>query len=334
VVDVLSGLSLHSLLEPNGRARALIRLLRARPPRFRLPFVAGSAWLSIRSHLGLDPGEALEQWLRRTLANHGIHTTADLYARMRCLPESIGLRDGRDLTAEQKSPYLAIVACDLSTETKVDFPRMAGLYWKDPDQVHPATFVRASAAVPFFFRPYRVSGIPRDDGAWQRWQELANYSEDIPAECIFVDGGIMSNFPIHLFHARALAAAPTFGVRLGTGRRKRHSIARPTQLMQAVIDSARHCLDYDFLTQNPDYRRLVACIDTGEHDWLDFDLSEEAKLDLFTRGVRAGFDFLVRFDWERYKRLRSQTPAGNGNPAARRAAASAIEMRLSAAAGE
>jgi NTE family protein len=45
-------------------------------------------------------------------------------------------------------------------------------------------------------------------------------------------------------------------------------------------------------------------IDTDGHNWLNFDITDEEKLDLFKRGVRAAADFLEKFDWEGYKELR------------------------------
>ena len=61
---------------------------------------------------------------------------------------------------------------------------------------------------------------------------------------------------------------------------------------------------YDFIRRNPDYRRLVAYIDTGEHGWLDFDMQEEAKVDLFLGGARGAAGFLCAFDWTEYKEVR------------------------------
>jgi NTE family protein len=68
---------------------------------------------------------------------------------------------------------------------------------------------------------------------------------------------------------------------------------------------ARHTLDYDFLLRNPDYKHLVSTIDTGRHNWLDFDLTENAKIDLFKRGVKCAAKFLTTFKWEKYKEIRS-----------------------------
>jgi NTE family protein len=72
----------------------------------------------------------------------------------------------------------------------------------------------------------------------------------------------------------------------------------------AVFRSASHTLDYDFIKRNPDYRKLVSYIDTGDHSWLAFDMSEKDKVELFTCGVRKAAEFLRGFDWKKYKELR------------------------------
>jgi NTE family protein len=71
-----------------------------------------------------------------------------------------------------------------------------------------------------------------------------------------------------------------------------------------VFRSASHTLDYDFIKRNPDYRKLVSYIDTGNHGWLDFDMGDEDKVDLFVRGARKAAEFLTTFDWEGYKKIR------------------------------
>jgi NTE family protein len=99
-------------------------------------------------------------------------------------------------------------------------------------------------------------------------------------------------------------SAPTFGVKLGTDQRNNSGIDEPMELVSAIFNSARHCLDYDFIVRNPDYRKLVTCIDTGDHNWLNFDMTAEAKVDLFVRGARAADQFLRKFNWEEYKNIR------------------------------
>ena len=136
----------------------------------------------------------------------------------------------------------------------------------------------------------------------------------------------MSNSPIRLFprHARP-PARPTFGVKLGRAGRTTQTVANPFQLGLAAFNAARHCLDFDFIRNNPDYDALVGNIDTKNHNWLDFALSEEAQLDLFTSGVHAAVEFLADFDWPKYKVLR--TSLAGAYPAKRKSSAAAPSPR-------
>ncbi|MGH7960199.1 MAG: patatin-like phospholipase family protein, partial [Candidatus Binatia bacterium] len=121
----------------------------------------------------------------------------------------------------------------------------------------------------------------------------------------FMDGGIMSNFPINLFHRPyRVPSAPTFGAKIGIDRAGPAVITKPAQLLGAVFNAARHTLDYDFIAQNPDYQKLVTMIDTGPHNWLNFDMEDDDKADLFARGARAAATFLCSFDWLQYKEIR------------------------------
>ena len=120
-----------------------------------------------------------------------------------------------------------------------------------------------------------------------------------------MDGGIMSNFPINLFHQPyQVPRAPTFGAKIGIDRHRPAVVTKPSQLLAAVLDAARHTLDYDFILQNPDYSKLVTMIDTGSHNWLNFNMHDDDKVDLFVRGAKKAAEFLCGFDWQDYKQIR------------------------------
>ena len=271
-------------------------------------------------YLGLNPGEVFERWLTGILAEGGIQTSADLTRVMRTLPAGFRTREGKLLAIDDADPYLAIVAADITTETKVEFPRMAPLYWTEPEKENPAAFVRASMSIPFVFQPRTLRQVPQGPDAEKRWRDLASFSGTIPPLCVLVDGGIMSNFPIDLFHTpESVPSAPTFGVKLGGGKRHMQDVGSPFSLGGAVFNAARHTLDYDFLVRHPDYSELVAHVDTAGFNWLDFGMSDRQKIDLFVRGAQAAMDFLISFDWEKYKEIREGT--ARAFAAARRAPA-------------
>jgi NTE family protein len=199
-----------------------------------------------------------------------------------------------------------VIASDLTTETKVEFPRMGSLYWEKPEVVPPAYYVRSSMSVPYFFHPFVVKNLPQGGPAMERWKTLVKYEGPIPEAVYFVDGGVMSNFPIDVFHNKSVVPRlPTFGVRLGVSRNEPNKISSPVNLFGAMFNSIRHLHDYDFILKNPDYEMLVEKIDIGNHDWLNFGIDDESKIDLFLRGAQAADRFLRRFNWEKYKNVRS-----------------------------
>lgn len=276
----------------------------------KLVFKAMQVIDTLFEHLGLNRGNAFQKWITDLLGAHGIATLADLRRRMNTLPKGLRVQGGGVLdTPEKAGVRLALVTADVSTETKVIFPDNADLYFEDPEKVNPALFVRASMSIPYFFRPLRIDPVPRDAGARERWKGVG-YDADIekgglPKYAVFVDGGIMSNFPMDIFHDyEKVPEAPTFGVKLEYDNR-RHSIESPFDLTGAIFNSARHCLDYDFLKRNPEYRRLMQFIPCQKYNWLDFDMRDADKAGLFKEGALKAIEFLDTFDWQGYKEMRT-----------------------------
>jgi NTE family protein len=340
MVELLSKLNLRSLMDGDRRAQRFIDAVQRRhaAPQGSSRLVRFQARLAslylgllrvlhglraspgLLRNLGLNPGRKFLEWIENILREEDANTLAKLEARVKQPPDGgLYLREAPERAPEPFSPKgdirLALIAAEVSTGTKVDFPRTAPLFWKAPASISPAQFVRASMSVPFFFFPLYVEDLPQEQ---DRWEELVGYDGELGPACTLVDGGIMSNFPISEFHKQGVPRTPTFGVKLGAEQRRLRPIgaeqralrARPLgQLTGAIFNAARHTLDYDFIYKNPDYRRLVAYIDTGAHNWLDFRLSAAAQVDLFLRGVKAGVRFLREFDWGAYKQLRAQLAA-------------------------
>lgn len=251
---------------------------------------------------GFNPGDAFYTWLETLLKEEEIETARALEKRMNSFPKEL-LRLDSKLSAK-----LAIVAADITTETKVVFPEMSDLYFDRSERVNPAKFVRASMSIPLFFKPLTIdlADLPRRDPDFiQKWRDKANYLGKIPEKVSLVDGGIMSNFPIDIFHERnRIPNRPTFGVRLGIDRIRQ----RPTDTMLAIFmacfDGARNIRDYEAIKNNEDFRQLISYVDTDHHNWLNFDLPDRDKLDLFKRGAQSAALFLSGFDWQSYKRMR------------------------------
>ncbi len=265
-------------------------------------------------NLGLNPGRAFEKWIENVLeqSDQKIKTIDQLMQRRDShhFPEGLIHRiTGEPLTDNLAKLY--IITADLTTQTKVMFPMMGHLYWGEKSgEVSPAKMVRASMSVPFFFVPFEIDNIP-DTGkpASQEWIKNANYFGTIPQKVKFVDGGMISNFPINVFHtkSRRLPRKPTFGVKLSSYRRECADVDDLRGFIGSMINTMRHDSDNEFLLQNPDFRRLICFIDADvEFNWLNFQMSDEKKKKLFLLGARKALEFLKEFDWEEYKLIRQE----------------------------
>lgn len=314
---------------PKGekRTRALIELaLDGKPTGLWKGLRLAQRFWSVRKHLftryGLNRGDAFVDWLTDLLLSAGIGTLADLEARMQRLPP-LHHRDPATMAAGwQATPgHLVIIGSDVTTETRVEFPAMAGLYWREPKAQNPALFARASMSIPYFFETMRVEDLPSHDMAKAMWAkvgvDLAEENDGkVPAHILFVDGGMTSNFPIDAFHKISkVPACPTFGVKLQYDDRYKPPRKLPlvgngglkplSTLAGAMFNSARHTLDYEFIRRNPDYKHLVHFIPCTYRDpasgqvegynWLDFNMPEWQRAGLFKQGAQQAIAFIKGF---------------------------------------
>lgn len=261
---------------------------------------------------GLNPGKHFHDWLVDILNEKKINSYNDLVELRKKKPKGLKYRStGKPVTDEEfHDPYFAelgIVAAEVTTETKVVFPRLASLYWKSVKDINPADFVRASMSIPIFFQPFELDNIPTDDASVERWKKEVNFVGTLPEKVVFVDGGIISNFPIDIFHNyNAQPTSPTFGVKIGYDRSRCNSTSGFLDYVGAIFWSSAHCLDNDFIMRNPDFNQLVSYIDYDHKrfGWLKFSLDDDDKKALFKNGVDAAYTFLTSFNWEKYKSSR------------------------------
>jgi NTE family protein len=263
-------------------------------------------------NLGLNPGNTFEIWIEGVLENStGNIKTIDQLLQKRSkafFPEGLKHRITNEPIADEGTE-MYIIAADLTTQTKVLFPKMGHLYWGEKmGSTSPAKMVRASMSVPFFFEPFEIKDIPEaGKPANLEWIKNANYYGKIPEKVKFVDGGMISNFPINVFHSKTkrVPRKPTFGVKLSSYRRECANVDDVRGFIGSMINTMRHDSDNEFLLQNPDFRRLICFIDADvEFDWLNFQMSDEKKKKLFLLGAQKGLEFIKEFNWEEYKEIR------------------------------
>jgi NTE family protein len=322
ILRILANKDFSDFMDGGWDVRQLVGAL-ASPSRIRKWFggmlAAASNLNEVLFQDGLNPGNAFYQWMEGVLSGASMDTTEKLLTNMNDFPEAI-----RPQFQDAELAQLAIIAADITTETKVQFPRMSELYFAQPTTVHPAQFVRASMSIPLFFSPVRLdlTGLPRTStGYSDRWSAAdlgAGYYGPIPEEVLLVDGGIMSNFPIDVFHDwGGIPKRPTFGVRLGLERNDFNRIDSMLDIINACFEGARNIRDAETIQSSADFKEIIGFVDVGQHNWLNFSIDDDAKLDLFRRGAQAASDFLQRFDWKKYKQIRRQQLLTTGQDSTR-----------------
>lgn len=262
--------------------------------------------------LGINPGKEFENWLSTVLKESPgqITTIGELQEKRSKQHFPEGLRHRVTGPIDDKRALVHIITADVTTQTKVQFPLMAHLYWGDNyrDQ-SPAKLARASMSVPFFFVPFEIDNVVNaGQPANQAWKDSANYYGQIPKKVKFVDGGMISNFPINVFHFTPdeVPRKPTFGVRLSSYRNEYADVDDLAGFLGAMISTMRHDSDDEFLIKNPDFEKLICFIDADkDFKWLNFKMSDENKKKLFLLGAARGLAFIKSFNWEEYKKLRS-----------------------------
>ena len=312
IIDALTKVNLFDFVDGHPAIRSLIQHIIDKKGKTTLEVIYKSfrIFLTIKKNLGLNPGNAFEKWITALLSEEGILTLAHLNDRRAQLPEGLHFTGRND---DEFKAELAIISSDITTHTKAEFPKMTSLYWKDPMTVSPGKFVRASMSIPFFFVPMKVSDLPNAGKVHDpEWDHYAKYLGRIPNSVRFVDGGMLSNFPINVFHrpGNKIPRKPTFGVRLSTYRETYSKTGRLFGFSGAMISTMRQIYDYDFLLKNPDFNKLICRIDADrKFNWLDFNIPIEKQIELFRLGAEKGLAFLESFHWEKYKEIRrTMTP--------------------------
>jgi NTE family protein len=213
--------------------------------------------------------------------------------------KNLGVTSFGDLALDEGDPLegprykLVVTVADLTAAQLVrlpwDYPRLYGL---DPDEQLVADAVRASMAIPFFYRPVKLTGASG-------------------ATSTLVDGGVLSNFPIDTFDRPDGKAPrwPTFGVTV---------LPRPTEGLGAVMPALK---PLRFFEQTALLESLLTTMLAG-HDqthlskpWvaarailvestnvgvLDFDAPRGRLEELYESGYAAAQLFLSTWDWPAY----------------------------------
>lgn len=265
------------------------------------------------SGYGINPGNYFYDWIKQRLLDNGVRTVSDLNAKAAAPIPGLHLRVPNDEGFIGLEGDVTFIASELVTQNKIQFPAMCSLFRKekDIDTLQPAGFIRASMSIPVFFESYFINNIPCADPAIKReWQKLDE--ENPPGTARFVDGGILSNFPINLFYNSKVVTPrlPSFGIDLDdreprdvNNRAENWSIGG---YFYRMFNTIRFYYDKDFLIKNAFFKKGIGTIHVKDFNWLNFFLSDKDKIKMFSLGAQAAADFLIKFNWDNYKNDRSE----------------------------
>ena len=151
-------------------------------------------------------------------------------------------------------------------------------------------------SVPVFFRPMEIQFDAQQKANIKKaWEQMLKVDNQLENSALFVDGGLLSNFPINVFYNPALPVPrkPTFGIKLEYENEiDSRAIKDFMAYGSSMLNTMRFFYDRDFALRQDLYKKTVRSVDTGKVHWLNFNLNDKEKMELFFRGALAATIFL------------------------------------------
>jgi NTE family protein len=287
----------HQLTSEEVKELALSVPLRKWRDAGPVPYL-GAAWGLLRD-TSMYRGDVAYDWIRSELKNLGVTTFGDL-----ALDE--------DSLIEQRRYKLVVTVADLTAAQLVRLPwDYRRLYELDPDEQLVADAVRASMAIPFFYRPVTLTGATG-------------------ATSTLVDGGVLSNFPIDTFDRPDGKPPrwPTFGITIlprpteGLGAvmpvLKPLRLFEQTALLESLLTTMLAGHDQTHLS-HPWVAARAITVESTNVGVLDFDAPRDRLEELCDSGYEAAQKFLSTWDWPTYlERFWPSDPPWRHRPPTRR----------------
>ena len=266
------------------------------------------------SGYGINPGDYFYDWIKQQLTVNDVKTVNDLNQKAAEPIPGLNLRVPNPDGIDGLRGDVTFITSELVTQNKIQFPEMCYLFREKEniDTMQPAGFIRASMSIPVFFESYMINNIPCETEEIKKaWLETFG-EKDPPSTARFVDGGILSNFPINIFYNPKvlIPRLPSFGIDLDDSKpdeetKHAQSWSLPGYFGR-MFNTIRFYYDKDFLLKNRVFEKGIGKIPLSKYNWLNFFLSDQDKIDMFVAGAQTATDFLLTFDWEDYKNARTE----------------------------
>lgn len=234
-------------------------------------FLDGNGWgrkaWNVLRYKGIYHGAYFHRFMQEKLSKKGVLYFKDLLSK-----------DPADHRSPQYRYRFKCFAADITRGRLVTWPDDASLYGMQPDYVPVAWAVRTSMSIPFFFRPVKEAGSQ------------------------FVDGGLISNFPIWVWDELGVPKWPTFGLLLheDEGKPEVNDIGFwPHEFFLAMFKTMLSAHDRRFIRPD-DFENRTIRIPTMGVGTVDFDITQMKKEELFHSGKKVGRAFLDSWDWQTY----------------------------------
>lgn len=237
--------------------------------------------MSVLVEKGAYKGEYLKQWLGEQLATKQKKVFGDMK-----------LLDPGSSLPEDEQYALVVMTSDISNGALRRLPWDYHFFEIPCDTTPIVDAVRASMSIPFFYAPVKVK-----DGKGE--------------ECWFVDGGMLSNFPITVFDRTDGKPPrwPTFGIKLSAKPAASQGVHMHVKgvltLIEAMIGTMTSFYDRMHI-DDPSVVARTIFVDTMGVRATDFDIDAATQKKLYDNGRTAAERFLdggpgqPAWDWDAY----------------------------------
>lgn len=169
---------------------------------------------------------------------------------------------------------LKLVASDLTNGKILVLPDDLKNYGIDSNRFLVSRALRMSCGLPFFFEPA--------------------YLKNGKGDCVIVDGGVLSNFPLWIFE-NGMKIRPVLGIKLSSASEEMppRTIDNAIQFFEALFSTMQTAHDKRYIDRR--IEKDIIFIPVEKYSTTQFDMNEETKRELINIGKERTTQFLRRW---------------------------------------